>query len=803
MRVFLLSWTLWLVVWAGLFAQSGPAADTAGTLIPASRFAGELSRTTGFLQDVQQQLPDSQALAAYAVRLDTLLAAIVRFETSVARRDTGRVDRKTLENELYRWNLQKEKLTALRQEIEQELEKMVERRQEIERTYALWQKSLEVNGGDLTPSNRQLLDSFLLRMEMLSEAIGQRNSSLMQLLQKISTQEIRINDHLTRLQSQLQDQGKQLLNARGPSLFTVLTGRAEGYHIIGDVRTNVEQNLSPAIDYLRNNLLRTIWILLLFIALVTGLYYLHRRRDHIISHLPENAYLRKAFILVSHPFLTALFLALLGARFILVQAPHDLYLLLYTFTLLPLFVLIPALLEKKNKNYFYMVGTLFLLDNLTEVFFYGSVINNLVLMVLAVVLIITLIRHSQSSLSLLIFPGRIFRGFIKMFNYLSILVLTATIPATFFGYYVFQEFVVTAYIWTYFAIYLYYAGNITLAGLFELLIYSDWARTFKSVKKYGNDISRRIISLLNLLTLFLWLYTIVALFGFREEAREVIHAVWNFGFMAGTLSITIGSLTLFGITIWISLMLAKVIQTMLEEDVLVRFDLERGVPKSISVLVQYTVAIIGFFIAAGAAGVKLDNLAFIFGALGVGIGFGLQDIINNFISGLILLFERPIHIGDNISVGELEGVVKHIGIRSSIIQTYDRSEVVVPNGRLISNEVINWTLSNQMRRLEIRVGVAYGSDPEEVMEVLKACALRHPEVMKDPPPYVWFREFGNSSIEFRLLFFYPRFDGGMQVRSEVAASIVRTFREKGIVIPFPQMDVHIREAMAGGESVKG
>ena len=783
---------------------SDTAAGEGTALIPASRFAGELPRTTRQLQEIIRRLPTDERITAYLSQYDTLAALLGRFERQATRRDTGRADRKTLENDLYLWKQQRNRLIAFRNEVERQLELLVTSRKKVDGARERWQQSLKAYGDELTPANRHVLDSFLVKLEELSQDIGERSRRLMQLLQQVSTQEIRINNRISRLQTLVEDQERRLLNARGPSLFKALSGRAEGYHFLGNVRKNLQQNLSPALNYLKDNTLRIIWIVLLFLLLASGLYYLHRRRDRMVSHLPENAYLHKAFILVSHPFLTALFLSLLGARFILSGAPHDLYLLLYTLTLLPLFVLIPALLEKENRRYFYIVGTLFFIDNLTEVFFYGSMINNLILMLLSAVLIVTLFRHSKSSLSLLIFPGKFFRAFVRLFNYVTIFVLTATLIAIFFGYYVFQEFVVTAYIWIYFAIYLYYAGNITLAGLFELLIFSDWARSFKSVEKYGQEISRRILSLLNVLTLFLWLYTIVALFGFREEAGRALRAVWNFGFMAGSLSITIGSLTLFGITIWLSLMLAKIIQTMLEEDVLVRFHLERGVPKAISVLAQYTVAIIGFFIAAGAAGVKLDNLAFIFGALGVGIGFGLQDIINNFISGLILLFERPIHIGDNITVGELEGVVKHIGIRSSIIQTYDRSEVVVPNGRLISNEVINWTLSNQLRRLEIRVGVAYGSDPEEVMRVLRECALNHPEVLKDPAPYVWFREFGHSSMEFRLLFFYPRFDGGMQVRSEIAVTIVRTFRERGIVIPFPQMDVHIREAMENGKgTLKG
>ncbi len=782
-----------------VFSQEAETADTAREdkeqLIPATRFAAQLPEAVNRLQEIQKNVLTAQQIAALQGNLDSLFNEIDSFGRETGQRDTGFLEQKELVNRIYLWEQQKEKLTKWQGIIEKHLEELQQKISEADHIQRLWARSLEANGGDLNPDNRQVLKDFIAGTAHLGDTLSLKSRELMKLLQAISNRQILINNQLSSLQADLARREKVLLNTQGPSLFKVISGKAPGYIFIGDMRKNFSKNLPPIKNYLENNRFKLLWIFLIFLLLYVLLVYMNRNKGKENIQTEESTHLGKALILVSRPLWTALFLSLLSARFILTAAPHDLYILLYTFTLVPLFLLIPAMLNREVRRYFFVIGTLFFLDNLTELFFYGYMINHLILMVLSLVLIITLVHHSRRSMAMMVFPGGFFERMIRAFNYLTILLLTASIIATFFGFYYFQEFVVTAYIWIYFAIYLYNTANITIAGLIEYLLYSKWTERYKTINKYRDQISRKMILFLNVLTFLLWIYTIVALFGFRQEAGAAIVALWEFGFRAGTLNITLGNVLLFIFSVWLSIHLARIVQALLEEDVLVKFDLERGVPQSISILVKYVIVTLGFFIAAGAAGMKLDNLAFIFGALGVGIGFGLQDIINNFISGLILLFERPIHIGDNISVGELEGVVRHIGIRSSIIQSYDRSEVVVPNSKLISNEVINWTLSNQMRRLEIQIGVAYGTDMEKAMKILEECAKEHKEVLDNPPPYVWFKEFNDSSIDFRLLFFYPRYDGGLTVRSEVAAAIVKAFNENGITIPFPQVDVHIQEAL--------
>ena len=181
--------------------------------------------------------------------------------------------------------------------------------------------------------------------------------------------------------------------------------------------------------------------------------------------------------------------------------------------------------------------------------------------------------------------------------------------------------------------------------------------------------------------------------------------------MIGAVTISLGNLLAFGVTVWASFLLARFLRFLLDEEVYPRARLQRGMPYAISTLTRYVVLFLGFLLAIAATGIDLDRIALLAGALGVGIGFGLQNVVNNFVSGLILLFERPVQLGDTVQLGDLWGEVRRIGIRSSLVRTFDGAEVIVPNGDLISQQVTNWTLSDRNRRVEVKVGVAYGSSP--------------------------------------------------------------------------------------------
>jgi len=239
----------------------------------------------------------------------------------------------------------------------------------------------------------------------------------------------------------------------------------------------------------------------------------------------------------------------------------------------------------------------------------------------------------------------------------------------------------------------------------------------------------------------------------------------------------------------------------LKKVVLPKLSLNRGVPYAISTITYYVLLLLVVSAALSAAGVQLNKFTVLTGALGVGLGFGLQNVVNNFVSGLILLFERPIHLGDTVEIGGLVGAVRRIGARSSTILTFQGAEVIVPNSNLLSNQVINWTLSSQWRRVDVPIRVAYRTDPERVLTLLVEVAEANPRVVRERPPTAYFLGFGDSALNFELRFWSAHQDTWFELQSEVVVAVARALQNAGIEIPFPQQDLHVRSVDASVRSI--
>jgi small-conductance mechanosensitive channel len=237
------------------------------------------------------------------------------------------------------------------------------------------------------------------------------------------------------------------------------------------------------------------------------------------------------------------------------------------------------------------------------------------------------------------------------------------------------------------------------------------------------------------------------------------------------------------------------IKRQLEYNWLPKTSIERGGREAVVTITGYVMFVVAALVALSVSGFDFSNIAIIAGALSVGIGFGLQNIVNNFVSGLILLFERPIRRGDWIQVGTTEGYVRDINIRSTRILTFDRSDVIVPNSELISGQVTNYMLGDIRGRAIIKVGVAYGSDTEKVRRILTRVAEENEVVVNDgtsPQPLILFRGFGDSSLDFELRVHLYDVDRRLSTTSDLNFAIDKAFREEGIEIPFPQRDLHVK-----------
>jgi len=205
-------------------------------------------------------------------------------------------------------------------------------------------------------------------------------------------------------------------------------------------------------------------------------------------------------------------------------------------------------------------------------------------------------------------------------------------------------------------------------------------------------------------------------------------------------------------------------------------------------------------VGLGVLGLDLSKVSVLAGAFGVGIGFGLQDVVNNFVCGLILLFERPVHVGDIVEAGGLQGEVRRIGIRASTVRTYQGADIIVPNSQFITANVTNWTLSDQLRRIDLPVGVNYGAAPQQVIKVLETVALENKGILKEPPPRGLFVGYGDSSINFELRAWTDQFDNWGLVRSELASAVYDAVYAAGMSFPFPQREVRLLRDPGPGAS---
>ncbi len=259
--------------------------------------------------------------------------------------------------------------------------------------------------------------------------------------------------------------------------------------------------------------------------------------------------------------------------------------------------------------------------------------------------------------------------------------------------------------------------------------------------------------------------------------------------------VTILSLVVFVLVIVAFYMLAQGLQRLLSNRILKRVELSTATQYTLIRISQYVIWVIGAIVAFQFIGIDLSALAVVFGFLSVGIGFGLQNLTSNFISGIILLFEQHINVGDRVTVAETEGNVVEINIRSTTIRSLNNVAIVVPNSEFISSTVINWSHGDPKTRLEIDVGVSYQSDLDVVIRSLLEAGTEHPEVLLEPTPKVWLMGFGDSSWNMRLLVWVDNPQGRRQVQSDINCTIVRKFRENGVEIPFPQRDLHVRSPL--------
>jgi len=375
----------------------------------------------------------------------------------------------------------------------------------------------------------------------------------------------------------------------------------------------------------------------------------------------------------------------------------------------------------------------------------------------------------------------IFFGFMS----LSYFVLGGTILMELIGYAIFASFWLTS--WAYTFVFLLWVWMIA-----QDLI--EWERTLRdSVVDGGYQESLAWIILRILWFVFVigLIVVLLVIWGAKKGVFLAAIRLIHTPIPVGSVSIRPISLVYAAIIIILTRLIARRVRHFMKEGLFKYSGLDHGVQESIITITTYVTWFFGIVVALSVVGFSATSFTVAFGALGVGLGFGLQQIFNNFVSGIILLIERPIQVGDVIEVGDVRGVVKQINVRATIVQTFDNTSLIIPNSEFISGRVTNWSFKDPIIRKSITVGVAYGSDIDLVKDTLMEAALNNPKVLKEPPPNVLFEDFGDSAIVFSLRFF-TSIENSIAVETEVRSAVYKLFGERGIEIPFPQRDIHIK-----------
>ncbi|MCP4383502.1 MAG: mechanosensitive ion channel family protein [Hyphomicrobiales bacterium] len=382
---------------------------------------------------------------------------------------------------------------------------------------------------------------------------------------------------------------------------------------------------------------------------------------------------------------------------------------------------------------------------------------------------------------------------------LASIAAVVTIASAVVGYLAFASFMIEqiAFVWV------VIGGFVLIGGLADVIL----TATLSPDQPVGRHIAlnlglgNRVVDQLRvvitgitrLMLMFVAALLIAAPWGFDSSTvTSRLHGLY-YGVQVGSIRITFSTIIAAALVFVVVIALSRLFQRWLERRFLPTTGIDQGLKNSIRTGAGYTGVLLAVILAAIYAGIDFANIAIVAGALSVGIGFGLQGIVNNFVSGLILLAERPIRTGDWIEVGTDRGTVRRISVRATEIETFERASVIVPNSNLISGVVTNRYLRGNIGRIEIAVGVSYSSDPERVREVLLAAAAKHDRVASDPAPFVLFMDFGASSLDFELRCYVSDISTGLSVRSDLRFAILAALREDGIEIPFPQRDINVRD----------
>jgi potassium efflux system protein len=791
-------WRLWCVTALGLFvvaaivglggpaqAQTNPQSSSPSAessippAVPLAAVATESQSALASLREMRASLTEDRRTETALRRLPVLTRQV----DGRVRENRGIIAQKpsidTLRSAAEEWAHIRGELSRLNRELTDRVKDLEAHLTRLAALANIWEQTLSAaqNAG-APPEIINQIQTVITQIRQAREEVDRERAQALTALARIGVQDARIADALRVLDQARERALSQLFQQDSAPLWSATLLSATVQNLQQQTLMSFSTQSAALVNYVETQGLRFALAIGIFIALALALILARRRLRHLAAESRGPSGETRA---LEAPIAAALILTLLSSRWIFPYAPRLLWTLVGILALVPSIIILRRLIPA-NYLMLHSLVAFSLFDQVRGVVAAVSLLPRLFLlaeMAGAIFFLLCLGRFvRQSSL----WSSENHRKMIKLAAYAGLLLACVALIANILGYVTLASVLGNTLVQGIYLALILYAFVAVLDGLVNIALSVPPLAKLAAVRRHQSLLQRRIGRTLRVLAVVLWILAILKQHLLLERLVQATARFLSADFGVGSIQISFGDILAFALIVWGSFLVSRFVRFLLEEDFCPRINLKRGVAYAVSITLHYSILLIGFFFAVAALGFDMTRVAILTGAFGVGVGFGLQDIFKNFISGLILLFERPINVDDVVQIGDATGVVERIGIRASIIRTAKGSNVIVPNGKLISENLINWTLPNRQVGIELPIAVAEKADSQHVITLLEKTAAAHPLVTRDPPPQALVVKLSADALGLELRAWTDHSEKWMQIRSELAIAIRSALAAEQIAI---------------------
>lgn len=787
----------YLIIFSSLFSAqdqtSQPATeDDRPILYEVTEVPLKIESVTNYLKDIEKHV---EAMGE-GKKFDSLFTeykdAVKKLEEKVELTELDNYFEAKLQDLKIRWGKHQKLITDWQILVREPSEYLEIEKKELAYRIELWSKTYK-NARDLKAPKVLLtsINDINKSLKDYNKRVKAKISLGLRIRNSLTDQNIKLTGIIENIDNAILNRRSQTFIQDVPPIWKMSSEPEDSVKLnshFNEVWTIYKGSVKDFITLIQSNMIYFLFLFLLILLAVYGLKYFGKELD------TESHTVQQALQILNYPFSITFLTILIIFSFSYPDMPAVLASLLRIIALIPVIRILIGITNKILNLPLIGLALIYVLVQIQGAAPTSTNNQRLILLFLTVLALSGEVYLIKQKVLPNAMDGKKWNKAVVFGNTLMTALLAISLLTNILGYVTLAELLLMGTLNTIFITILLTTSIIIINALIFIQLEIKLSQIFNVVRQHPATIKKTIKKIVRLGAALLWISTVLNSFQLRDLLMVWLTDTLTREWGIGGLKFQIGDILLGIAVIWITVLLSRFTKFMLEGEILPRLKLPRGVPGAISAIFSYSIIAFGITISIFAAGIDLDKFTLLAGGLGVGIGFGMQDLVKNFISGLILIFERPIQVGDAVQLDNLSGKVLRIGIRSSVITTWDGAEVVVPNGYLISSKLINWTMSNRLRRIDLKVGVAYDSNAEEVMETLMECMRGHKEILETPKPYVLFKSFGDNAKKFEARCWTSNYSAWINTESELNLAIDKAFAEKGINIAFPQLDLHVKES---------